>query len=588
MIRKNLSLAGLTVLLLGCLLAAYLTRDGGGVRPIPKPASASQAVNIDQSLLEAANRLAPLADSRDEQALAAQAERLADHELDLAFESALREAAAAKPPASGPIQQLNVRIAQTKTRISADQDRIAKLTKEAATNDTATAQLDLARAQLALDQDELEDAQQDLVRQGGDEHARLERERQEHEAAQQNPPPAKPVSTAGSSPLLAGRLQAWIALGGKNGQLEAARQQAAAKTARLEREHTSLEALLHPNSAPPGAAPAAAPPADDASSDDVDADDSEDLAAMTARLRGLSDRRKTLAELDRRIQDTQHLAEAYKSWSSLIEARRRGVLHQLLQWLALVVGIMLTVVLIGRALRRTFRNHQDPRRAHQLRFLAIVSVQAAGLLAILLVIFGPPSQTPTILGLAGAGMTVVLKDFIVAFFGWFVLMGRNGLHVGDWVEINGVGGEVVEIGLLKTVLLEMGNWTNTGHPTGRRVSFMNGYAIEGHYFNFSTANQWLWDELQVTLPPGGDPYATAERIRETVERATEADAGQAAQDWERATRQYGVREFSAKPAVDLRPSVNGLEVSVRYMTRAPQRYQVKSRLFQEIVPLLHK
>jgi small-conductance mechanosensitive channel len=76
---------------------------------------------------------------------------------------------------------------------------------------------------------------------------------------------------------------------------------------------------------------------------------------------------------------------------------------------------------------------------------------------ILIVILGVPSQMPTIIGLAGAGLTVALKDFIVAFFGWFVLMGKNGLRVGDWVEIDGVAGEVVEINLLRTVLLETGN-----------------------------------------------------------------------------------------------------------------------------------
>ena len=154
----------------------------------------------------------------------------------------------------------------------------------------------------------------------------------------------------------------------------------------------------------------------------------------------------------------------------------------------------------------------------------------------LLIVFGTPGQMPTIIGLATAGMTVVLRDFIVAFFGWFVLIGRNGVRVGDWVEIKGVGGEVIEIGVFKTVLLEMGNWTNTGHPTGRRVSFMNGYAIEGVYFNFSTAGQWLWDELQVTVPAAGDPYGTAQRIRETVEKETEADAQLAEQDWERITQ----------------------------------------------------
>jgi hypothetical protein len=113
---------------------------------------------------------------------------------------------------------------------------------------------------------------------------------------------------------------------------------------------------------------------------------------------------------------------------------------------------------------------------------------------------------------------------------------------------------------------------------------MNGYAIEGVYFNFSTAGQWLWDELQVTVPPGADPYRTAERIREVVEKETGDEAQLAEQDWERITKQYGTRAFSARPASDLRPGSGG---HIRYITRGPQRHEVKSRLFKEIVALLH-
>lgn len=582
--RKNLLAIGLTLVLLACLAGFYLTRDAAEVRaPLRPTAAVSQPVNIDQSMLQTAYGLAPLAETRDEQSLAGEAERLADHELDQAFESAIREAATSKPPVSGPIPQITVRINQAKARITADQDRITRLTKVATSKDSPAGHLELAKAQLALDQDELEDAQQDLAREGGDLHASLERAQQEHEAAQKAAAqPAKTVPTPESGPFLAGQLRAWMALGAKMGRLQTAQQQAANKNTKLEREHQTLENLLNKNAPPPVAAPAS----DNDAADDSSDDNAEDPAAMTARLNGLSDQRKTLTELDRRIQDCQQLADAYKSWGGIIDTRRRAVLHEMLQSFSIIAGILLAVMLTGRILHRTFGRREDRRRAHQLRFLYTVGVQALGLLLVLLVIFGPPSQTPTILGLAGAGMTVVLRDFIVAFFGWFVLMGRNGLHVGDWVEINGVGGEVVEIGMMRTVLLEMGNWTNTGHPTGRRVTFMNGFAIEGHYFNFSTANQWLWDELQVTLPVGADPYGTAERIRQTVESATQADAAEAAQDWERVTRQYGTREFSAKPAIDLRPSVNGLEVFVRYITRAPQRYAMKSRLFQEIVPLL--
>ena len=119
---------------------------------------------------------------------------------------------------------------------------------------------------------------------------------------------------------------------------------------------------------------------------------------------------------------------------------------------------------------------------------------------------------------------MALKDFIVAFFGWFVLMGRHGIRVGDWVEINGIGGEVVEVGLLRTILLETGNWNDAGHPTGRKVSFVNSFAIEGHYFNFTTAGQWLWDELDVLIPAGEDPYYLTNSVLKLVSEQTQADA----------------------------------------------------------------
>jgi small-conductance mechanosensitive channel len=365
--------------------------------------------------------------------------------------------------------------------------------------------------------------------------------------------------------------------------LEAARQQAANRAAALEREHKALEAIVDRK---PAAAPGASP--DAGIDNNSDSEPEEDDATMLARLHSLSDQRKTLMEMDRRIQDCQQIADTYRSWTVLLDARRRGVLHLLLESLALVLGILLFAVVAETGVRHAFRDRTDRRKMHQQRFLGILAVRLAAGVAILLIAFGPPSQTPTIIGLATAGLTVALKDFLMAFLGWFLLMGRNGVRVGDWVEIQGVGGEVIEVGLFKTVLLEMGNWTNTGHPTGRRVSFMNGYAVDGHFFNFSTAGQWLWDELQVTVPAGGDPYGTAQRIRELVEKETEAEAQLAEQDWERITKQYGTRSFSASPAVDLRPASNGLEIQVRYITRGPQRYEVKSRLFRQIVDLLHE
>ena len=506
---KNLAIFITVLVLAACVIAAYLTRDAGTSRiTAKKPAASSQAPLVDERLLQTARQMSSLADTSDEQSLAGEALRLADHEVDQAFAAALREAAAEGTPASGPLKELAERITHFKASVTAGQARIAKLTKEAETKAAAADQLALAQAQLALDQDELEDAQQDLVRQGGDPHAKIEQALQEHEAAEHQAAQAPKATTPGRTVTLIEQAQLWLALWDRGQQLEAARLQAANSAASLSREHDTLEKLIKKQPIPDAAAATPAPTSDEESSDD-DTEPQEDTATMVARLRHLSDQRKSLATLDQRIQDSQHLADVYKRWVTLVvETRRRGALHLLLQSLSVVFGILLAVLLIVKAIHHAFGQQADRKQRHQLQIMAGIAVQVVGGLLILLVIVGPPTQVSTIIGLTTAGLTVVMKDFIVAFFGWFALMGKNGVRVGDWVEINGVSGEVIEIGMLKTVLLEMGNWTSTGHPTGRRVAVMNSYAIEGHYFNFSTAGQWLWDELQVTLPTTGDPYVS--------------------------------------------------------------------------------
>src|SRR6201981_267543 len=233
--------------------------------------------------------------------------------------------------------------------------------------------------------------------------------------------------------------------------------------------------------------------------------------------------------------------------------------HGMLESVLWILLILLSVYIVGRLIDRYFVElSADKKRLVTLRAVVWFAVQAVAVLVIAFVVFGMPNQTPTVLGLAGAGLTVALKDFIVGFVGWFVLRGRNGIRVGDWVEINGVGGEVVDISLLRTTLLETGNWTDSGHPTGRKVAFVNSFAIEGHYFNFSTAGQWLWDELQVEVGQGANPYPLVEAIQRLVEEETRSNAAQAEKEWQKSA---GYRKsLTAAPAIHLRPTAAGVEM----------------------------
>ena len=97
------------------------------------------------------------------------------------------------------------------------------------------------------------------------------------------------------------------------------------------------------------------------------------------------------------------------------------------------------------------------------------------------------------------------------------------------------------------MLLETGNRTDAGHPTGRRVTFTNGFAIEGHDFNFTSSGPWLWDKTQVVVPAGGDPYPVADALQKVLVEATAESSQETAREWSRASRVKQCREWESNP-----------------------------------------
>jgi hypothetical protein len=108
----------------------------------------------------------------------------------------------------------------------------------------------------------------------------------------------------------------------------------------------------------------------------------------------------------------------------------------------------------------------------------------------------------------------------------------------------------------------------------------------GHYFNFSTSGQWLWDELQIVLPAGQNPYPIVDAIQKKVLEATSESARQAEKEWQGAANSRDMNTLSAAPAINVRPVIGGTEISVRYITRANERSQLRAKLNHAAVDLL--
>ncbi len=483
-----------------------------------KKAAAAQVALVDQTPFRTAQELAQLADTREEQDLAKEALRLSDYETDLSFNIALQDAEAHPPQLSAEAKTIEVRLKKAEKLRQAMQAQVDELKAETnkangSKKEDLQNQLDLASANLDVASNDVDDARRDQF-------------------------PERAPDELG----LVHRVEQWLALNKKQARLESARADAQALISTLTSQRNALAAQIetekrqspdlaaHSRQTDATNAVASAETAVTAATQSVRKSRSTSEAkAAVATTKALTADQRNLASLDKRIDDEKQLAANYGEWLDFVSDRQRMALRRILFGTAIVLAITLVGLFFNTWLEKLLgKSSLDQRQMQTLRATARVSVQVLAVLLILLVIFGPPSNLGTFVGLATAGLTVALKDFIVGFLGWFVLMRKNGIRLGDWVEINGVTGEVIEIGLFHTVLLETGNWTDSGHPTGRRVTFTNSYAIEGHYFNFSTSGQWLWDELQVVLPTGEDPYPLIDAIQKRVLEATHENAKAAA------------------------------------------------------------
>jgi small-conductance mechanosensitive channel len=574
------SLTVLSALLVLCLVFSWITR--GNMSNLPflasqgRNAAAKSLVDLRPWLT--AQTLAALAVTTEEKGYARDAERLADHEVDQAFATALRQANLRAEhrtlttdtlPLAQRVQQLQQTVAQDKSEVQ----RLTALAKEQGSagseSDESDDDLAIAKAQLGLDTDQLNDAQDDLNRATGDTRTQIQTELAAHEAAMtkydnevKNGDEIAVIAVARQG-TLARRLTSWFSQRTRAQLIQQAIQETRNDLARLNSEHDELETKA--NATRPEFV------------------FESQRASYLADLKDRTLERQILSIYDDRIQTEQQLVRVYERWAAQLERQHGIVLHLILRSTAIILFILICMIL-GAALVHRFMSAlaASQRRMRTLRSVLELSIQVIGGLLILLVIFGWPQQMPTILGLVTAGITIVLQDFILAFFGWFVLMGKNGMRVGDRVEINGVGGEVTEIGLINTTLLEIGSHADTGLPTGRRISFINSFAIRGQYFNYSTAGQWLWDEITINLPASANPRPILNRVQEVVQEETRESAAIALQEWKRSMHSRNLSRLDTTPVVNLVTTAAGYDIQIRYVSRASTRFDTRIALYRRL------
>ena len=187
------------------------------------------------------------------------------------------------------------------------------------------------------------------------------------------------------------------------------------------------------------------------------------------------------------------------------------------------------------------------------------------------------------IGLIGAGVAVALQDVLASVAGAFTIGFSKLYMVGDRVQIGDTRGDVIDIGLLRTTLMETGTWVRMDLYNGRIVRVPNSAVLKGSVFNYSQGFRFLWDEIKVVFTVGSDWQLAREMLTQVAREMTGDYLAEAQSSWKAVSDYYETANPPLQPLVTLVMNGGNLEFSVSYVVEYMKRTAVQDKLFTKIV-----
>jgi len=211
----------------------------------------------------------------------------------------------------------------------------------------------------------------------------------------------------------------------------------------------------------------------------------------------------------------------------------------------------------------------------------------AGYVVLALVLFsmlsGKLGQVSVIFGVAGAGIAFSLQEVIASIAGWIAISFGGFYRPGDRVQVGGITGDVIDIGMLRTTLMETGDWVKGDLYNGRIVRVANSFVFKEPVYNYSGDFSFLWDEFTVPVKYGSDWRLAQELIEQAI--AEHADEFQAASTkaWKVMVGKFMIEEARTKPMVTLIANDNWIEFTGRYVVDFRRRRATKDAIMRSLL-----
>jgi len=249
-------------------------------------------------------------------------------------------------------------------------------------------------------------------------------------------------------------------------------------------------------------------------------------------------------------------------------------------FLALSVIYLVFKLILQDKLSKTIKDKKTKYSISKLLSVLYIGV----FFAVLIAIWSKDATQLTVAsGLAGAGIAISLQDLFKNAAGGIILFLTGLYKVGDRIEINGKSGDVMDIGIMYTTMLEIKDWVSGDQATGRLVSIPNGSVLSNTVHNYTKDHNFIWDEIQLPISYSSDWKFAYDKILEIVNNETREIVEQANKDISKLEEKYYLDKRSAEPAIYLSATDNWISFMIRYPTLVRNRRFLRHKITRQIL-----
>ena len=278
-------------------------------------------------------------------------------------------------------------------------------------------------------------------------------------------------------------------------------------------------------------------------------------------------------------------------WHAAVEQRWNKEFRSLVIRL-IVLGASLLLIFLGSLVWRWLTNRYvtDIRRRGQVMAARRLVLGILIVVIVLLNFSDEIGSAATIVGFAAAGIAIALQNVILSIAGYFFLIGRFGIKAGDRVQIGGVTGDVIDIGLVKLSLMELGGTGTHREPTGRVAVFSNAIVFQpsGNFFKQAPGTSFIWNEVRLTLAPDIDYRLAEKRLLEAVDEVFARYRDRVMRDYRHLERDLNVMLETPKPQSRLHLSKTGLEIVIRYPAETYTAPQITDEISRRVLDAINR